>query len=321
MAFQKATKKQAKGRLALVGPSGSGKTYTALRVAKALGERVAVIDSERGSASKYADKFDFDVCELDSFSPEAYIKAIGDAEDAGYDVLIIDSLSHAWQGTGGALEMVDNATKRANSNNAFTSGWREVTPIHNRMIDAIMNCACHVIVTMRVKTEYVLEDKGGKKIPRKIGLAPIQRQGMEYEFDVLCDLNHEFHCIVSKTRCDDLAEKVFKKAGEDDLGFTFAKWLDSGEEAPPATLTKADMEKVKFAIKSRLKELDMDVADAPIVGADIMREFAAFGVERPEDLPRSELPNITAYALAWEPKDSEEDFNQDPGEGSEGKAA
>lgn len=329
MAFQKATKKQAKGRLALVGPSGSGKTFSALRIASALGKRVAVIDSERGSASKYADKFEFDVCELSSFSPLEYVKAISDAEAAGYDVLVIDSLSHAWEGKGGALEMVDDAAARSRSANKFTA-WRDVTPIHNKLVGAIVSSSCHVIVTMRAKTEYILEeDERGKKVPKKIGMAPIQRAGVEYEFDVVCDLDHELRCIVSKSRCSDLTQKVFKPATESDLGAIFAGWLGSGDAAAarkeikavePAeavaveepesseskTLTKDDRLRVNECIAIRLGELELDPkVYASICAADILRMA---GYKKSADVPRSLLGDVMAAVGAWEPKDSAPDF-------------
>lgn len=136
MQFKKATKTQARLRLALIGPSGSGKTYSALAIGKHLGNRVAVIDTERGSASKYADIFDFDALELATFSPLTYVEAIHAAEQAGYDVLIIDSLSHAWMGKEGALEQVDKAARRY-QNNSY-AGWRDVTPMHNALIDAML---------------------------------------------------------------------------------------------------------------------------------------------------------------------------------------
>jgi len=232
MAFERATKRRAKGRLGLIGPSGSGKTYTALRVAKCLGERIALLDTERGSASKYADLFHFDVCELVVFSPRNYIAAIQDAERGGYEVLILDSLSHAWSGKGGVLEMKDAAAKRSRSNNSFAA-WRDVTPIHNQLVDAILGADLHIIATMRVKTEWVIEeDDRGKKHPRRIGLQPEQRAGLEYEFDVLCDLDHSLDCTIAKTRCPDLQGKVFREAGEADLGATFAAWLGTGAEPP-----------------------------------------------------------------------------------------
>ena len=230
--FQKATKKQAKLRMALIGPSNSGKTYTALRVATNLvpGGKVAFIDTERGSASKYADKFDFDVLELESFDPEKYVEAIRDAENAGYDVIIVDSLSHAWMGKGGALEQVDNAAARQKGN-SYTA-WRDVTPKHNKLVEAMVASRAHIIGCMRAKTEYVLEeDDRGRKVPRKIGMAPIQRDGMEYEFDVVGDMDHDNRFIVTKTRCSDLHGKVFVKPGEE-LAEILTKWLTDGAEAP-----------------------------------------------------------------------------------------
>ena len=220
MKFKRATKKSSKLRLGLIGPAGSGKTYTALTVAERFGGRVAVIDSEYGSASKYADLFEFDVLELKSFSPTDYVNAIKAAEQANYDILIIDSLTHAWSGKNGALELVDKATARMKSGNSFAA-WREVTPLHNQMVDAIISSKLHVIATLRSKTEYVLEeDSRGKKVPRKIGMAPIQRDGLEYEFDVVGDMNWENQLIITKTRCPELAGAVISKPDKE-----FAKVL------------------------------------------------------------------------------------------------
>lgn len=231
MTFTKATKKKAKLRLALVGPSGSGKTYTALSIANGLGKRIAVVDTERASASKYSGIFEFDTLELETFSPQMYIDAIHAAGQAGYDVLVIDSLSHAWMGAGGALEMVDNAAKKSQSRNSF-GAWREVTPIHNAMVDAILRAPLHVIVTMRAKTEYVLEkdERTGKTTPRKVGIQPVQRDGMEYEFDVVGDITEDHDFIVGKTRCPDLADRIFKKAGAD-VASVLTAWLTDGTEA------------------------------------------------------------------------------------------
>ena len=232
--FHKATKEKAKLRLALMGPSGSGKTYTALSIGTHLGKRVAVIDSERASASKYADIFQFDSCELDSHSPETYVKAIREAEKAGYDVLIIDSLSHAWMGRDGALELVDKSAKRTPSGNSFAA-WRDVTPLHNALVDAIINAKCHVVATMRTKQEYVLEEnEKGRKVPRKVGMAPIQRDGVEYEFDVVADLNLDHDLIVAKTRCAQADGLVIRKPGQE-FAELLKNWLDGGEPAKPKT--------------------------------------------------------------------------------------
>ncbi len=231
--FTKATKKQARLRLALVGPSGSGKTYTSLELASRLGKRVAVIDTERGSASKYADLFEFDTLELTTFSPSNYIKAIQAAETEGYDVIVVDSLSHAWTGKEGALELVDRATKRSQSNNSYFA-WREVTPQHNALVDAILGTRCHVIASMRAKTEYVLEkDKDGKMVPRKVGLAPVQRDGMEYEFDVVGDMTVDNEFIVSKTRCPALSGQIYAKPGAN-VAQILIDWLGQGAPAGKA---------------------------------------------------------------------------------------
>lgn len=231
MAFQKAEKRKSKLRLALVGPSGSGKTFSALRIAKGIGGKIAVVDSERGSASKYADLFEFDVLELEAFAPASYVAAILEAEKAGYDILIIDSLSHAWFGKGGALEMVDQAKMRSKSKDGF-GAWREVTPEHNALVDAIVRSRCHVIATMRTKTEWVIEkDENGKNHPRKVGLQPIQREGLEFEFDVVGDLDESVFCV-TKSRIPKFSKAVLKEPGEQ-VGIDLAAWLNSGAEPKP----------------------------------------------------------------------------------------
>lgn len=211
--FKKATKEQAKARLAIMGPSGSGKTYTALLVAKELAGKhgkVAVIDSERGSASKYADLFGFDVVEMEDHSPDHYIKVINAAQSGGYDVLVIDSMSHEWSGKKGALEMHDRATARSRSKNSFTA-WMEVTPKHNRFIDTILGFPGHVIGTLRTKTAYVIAEEGGKQVPKKVGTNPIQRDGVEYEFDIVSEMDLDNVLTVSKTRCPELHGAVIEK--------------------------------------------------------------------------------------------------------------
>jgi hypothetical protein len=240
MAFQKATKFASKLRLALAGPSGSGKTFTALTLATALagsGE-VAVIDTERGSASKYADLFTFDTQELESFHPQNYINAIHEAEAAGYAVLVIDSLSHAWNGPGGLLEQVENITKRSKSGSSFNA-WGEATPLQNRLIDAITRSKLHIICTMRTKTEYVIEPNSyGKSAPRKVGTAPIQRSDVEYEFDVYGDMDIDNTLIIHKSRCPELAGQVIAKP-DSKVAEVLKRWL-AGEPAPEKPLTVKD---------------------------------------------------------------------------------
>lgn len=228
--FTKATKAKSKARLALIGPSGAGKTYTALRIASGFGGRIAVIDTEHGSAAKYSDSFDFDTLDLNHHDPMSYVGAIQAAGEAGYDVLVIDSLSHAWMGKDGALEQVDKAAKRTRGNSY--AAWRDVTPKHNALIDAMLASKCHLIVTMRAKTEYATETgKDGKMTVAKIGLAPIQREGLEYEFDVVADMTLDHDLIVSKTRMPMLDGAIINKPGED-LGKRIVDWFQSGVDAP-----------------------------------------------------------------------------------------
>lgn len=232
--FRQAVRQQSKLRMTLDGPAGSGKTLTALRFAHELaqGGKIAVIDTERGSAAKYAgDTYDgnifaFDVLELQQFSPQRYIDGIQAAGRMGYAVLLIDSLSHAWEGTGGALEMKQKAGDS-------WSSWRQVTPIHNAMIDAILQAPMHVITTMRSRMEYVQEtdETTGKiKIVKK-GMAPIQRPGTEYEFDLVCDIDQQHIMTVGKSRCSAVADMVVDRPGAEFIRLVIA-WLNSGEEVP-----------------------------------------------------------------------------------------
>lgn len=230
--FTRATKAQAKARVALDGPSGSGKTYTALTIATALGQQIAVIDTERGSASKYANEFAFDVLELSYFSPTDLVEALGAAGAAGYDVVIVDSLSHFWSGTGGMLEQVDQASKRSFGGNSF-GGWKEARPMERQMVDALVAYPGHVIVTMRSKTDYVLETNDrGRQVPKKVGLKPEQREGLEYEFDIVGSMDHENTMVVTKSRARALTNAVVKQPGIE-FGQQIKEWLEDGTAVEP----------------------------------------------------------------------------------------
>lgn len=235
MPFQKAVRSQIKLRMSIAGPSGSGKTWTALTLATALaGEKgVAVIDTERGSASKYADVFSFDVIELYTYHPDLFVQAIHEAEEGGYGVLVIDSLSHAWNGTGGLLEIVDTIAARKYQKNTFAA-WKDATPIQNVLIDALTKTPLHLIVTMRSKQEYALEkdERTGKTQPKKLGMAPIQRDGMEYEMDIAVDMDIDNTMIVQKSRCSALSGQVFSKPGKQ-VATLLHTWLTDGSPVEP----------------------------------------------------------------------------------------
>ncbi len=226
MTFQKAIRKQAKLRLALTGPSGSGKTYSALLLAKGIGGRVAVIDTEHGSASLYADVLDFDVLNLAApFSPERYIHAITDAAHSGYDVLIVDSITHEWNGKGGILEIHDAVTRA--KGNSYTA-WAEVTPRHNAFVEALLQSPLHIITTMRSKQDFVLTERNGKQVPQKVGLAPIQRDGFEYEMTVVLDIEQGKH-LASASK--DRTRLFFNGTPEpitEQTGRQLMEWLEAG---------------------------------------------------------------------------------------------
>jgi hypothetical protein len=209
MQFTKAVRKKAKLRLALTGPSGSGKTYGALLLAKGIGGKVAVIDSEHGSASLYANLLDYDTLELvPPYSPERYIAAIHAAEKAGYDVIVIDSTTHEWSGSGGCLE-INETTAKAKFNGNTWSAWNETTPRHRAFIDAMLQSPAHIIATGRSKTETAQQDgTNGRKKVVKLGMKTEQREGFEYEFGLVLDIVHDGHyAVASKDRTGMFVDK------------------------------------------------------------------------------------------------------------------
>lgn len=226
--FKKAERKQAKLRLALSGPSGSGKTTGALLIAKGLGGKIAVLDTECGSASLYADLVNFDVVELEPpYTPEKYIEVIHAAEREGYSTLILDSITHEWNGQGGVLEIVDNYSRTKCRGNSYMA-WSEGTPRHQKFIDAMLGANMHIIATMRSKIAYETQtnDKG-KLSPRKIGTAPQQRDGLEYEFTAVLDLDTDKNLATAskdRTRLFHDPFVITEQTGKDLL-----EWLNSGK--------------------------------------------------------------------------------------------
>jgi hypothetical protein len=269
LAFTRATKRQAKARIALEGPSGSGKTYTALTVARVLGRSVAIVDTEHGSASKYADLFEFDTLPLDRYDPAVLVEALAVAGANGYDVVIVDSLSHFWMGSDGMLEQVDRAAKRSAGGNTF-GGWKEMRPTERKMIEALLAYPGHVIVTMRTKTEWVIEDDSrGKKVPRKIGTKAEQRDGIEYEFDIVGDLDVENELIVSKSRCSALAGQVIKRPGVD-FAHTVLTWLQDGTPAGPTATQLRDDALAPGKTRDDLAALYKAAGTAGLLGAPVI---------------------------------------------------
>lgn len=219
--FQKATKEQSKLRLALFGVSGGGKTYSALRLAKGLGGKIAVIDTEHGSASKYSDRFDFDVCNLDKSTINNILMCMDQAKS--YDVLIIDSLTHAWNEL---LQEVDKIAKAKYGGNSW-SGWADGNKKQTDLINAILSFPGHVIATMRAETNWTttVNDKG-KMVPIRIGEAPKQGKQIEFEFDMLMQISQDHQAVVLKDRTGKYQDECF--VIDENFGKDLAIWLTDG---------------------------------------------------------------------------------------------
>jgi len=267
--FKTARKEQVKLRLALCGIAGSGKTKTSLTIADGLADlmiavlgrrgKIALIDTEYESASLYAltdlqraayeqlsgaaardyllanRVHDFATSEMHSYSPVAYVDRIHEAEDEGFDICIIDSLSHAWMGKDGALDQKDQITARSTSGNSWTA-WRDVTPKHNALVNAMLSSPMHIIATMRSKMEYAQNTVNGKTTIDRLGMAAIQREGMEYEFTCCGDLDLTHTLKITKSRIDGVIDTgdVFDRPGAAFIGKIY-NWLTSGAAPAPRT--------------------------------------------------------------------------------------
>lgn len=288
MQFVQATKKKAKLRLALEGPAGFGKTFTALTIATELGGKIAFVDTEAGSASKYAHLFTFDVIEMEPpFDPRRAAEAIGAAVAGGYDTVILDSLSHFWQGTGGLLSMVDEIARtkyRGDSHRA----WKDGGEIEQELWDAILRSPIHVIGAMRTKRDYVRSTEDGKTKIRAAGTKTIQREEFDFEFDLVGRFDVPTVLTIMKTRVDTLPpETIIDKPGAA-FAATLKAWLDTGAE-------NADIERPSGTDKARLGKALKKLAEAkPETDWDEKAEKAArskygHGVE---SLSKSEMVEL-----------------------------
>lgn len=227
--IRKAVRKKAKLRLGIAAPSGAGKTYGALMLALGIGGKVGLIDTENGSGDLYAHVGEYDIIQIQApYTVDKYRSAIRAFEDAGYSTIIIDSLSHAWAGEGGLLDKQGKIADSSRSANGYAA-WRQVTPDHNALVEAMLQSPCHIIATMRSKTEYVLEEnEKGQKVPKKVGMAPVQRDGMEYEFTVMLDVDNKHIAAASKDRTGLFDGQYFKLTP--DTGKQLLEWLENGIE-------------------------------------------------------------------------------------------
>lgn len=222
-------RKHAKIKCALQGPSGSGKTMSALLIAFGLcgdWEKITIIDTENSSSDLYAHMGSYNVLPLlPPFTPEKYIQAIKECEKDA-EVIIVDSLSHEWEGSGGVLD-----THSQMVGNSFTN-WSKLTPRHNFFLQAIIQSPCHLIGTLRSKQDYVLNEKNGKMVPEKVGLKGIQREGMDYEFTLVFDLDIKHQATASKDRTELFIDKPSFVISEQ-TGKTILDWCHAGVAVSP----------------------------------------------------------------------------------------
>ena len=225
MELRKASRGRTKIKCALQGPSGSGKTYSALLISKGLCEdwkEIVVIDTEHSSADLYAHLGPYNVFNLKPpYNPESYIQAIEACEKAGMKVIILDSISHEWEGRGGILDVHGSM-----AGNSFTN-WAKLTPRHNAFVQKILQSSCHIIGTIRTKQDYVLTEKNGKHVPEKVGLKGITRDGMDYEFTLVFDLDIKHHATASKDRTGLFSNQPQFIIGEA-TGEKIRRWCQSG---------------------------------------------------------------------------------------------
>lgn len=244
--FSRAVKRNIKARIILEGPSGSGKTWTALELGAALGGKVLLGDTEKDSALRYANDFEFDHCPipappdhplakyLTDFSVESYLNLLHFATEQGYSTIIIDSASHEWIGRGGILDQVDRLSNASASKNSFAV-WGKMTPKHNEWIEGMLAAPMNIIATLRTKTEYILqqEERNGKliSVPKKVGVQPQQRDGLEYEFDIVFKMDMENRMVVDKTRCSVLSQSIYKGKEARAVGKLIKDWCNDGKDS------------------------------------------------------------------------------------------
>lgn len=257
--FQQAKREQAYLKLALTGPSGSGKTLSALLMASGMGDRIAVVDTENGSASLYDTAKGVKPFVTATVSPpfttEKYMELIRYAEREKFDVLVIDSLTHAWSGPGGILEQKEMLDQRGG--NSYTN-WAKMTPKHNAFMACILQSKINIIATMRSKQDYILQETNGKQVPKKVGMAPQQRDGMEYEFTIVLDIAMNHQATASKDRTGIFGDSIFTITNE--TGEMINKWIQGGapkveSKEPPKAENKPAAKETKPEPESKPKSL------------------------------------------------------------------
>lgn len=320
--FSKAERFLTNPTIAITGPTGSGKTFSALRlaagIAKSLGKRFAVIDAENGSASLYSDYFDFDTLKLTPpFTTEKYIDAINTAEKSGeYGALVIDSITHAWAGEGGLLEQKAQLDARPGSNH--WTNWNPIKAKDLRFKSAYLHSSIpFLIATMRSKMEYAQSEDGGKKKVQKVGMAPVQSDGIEYEFSVVLDVAMNHECEVSKDRTHLFDKKPIFIITEE-TGQMLCNWRASGKALPPPPLAHQADPEPQLAPPDESQEFppsddDLDAAfgrqDIPALSSSFQFTFGPHRGKPISAISRHEL-NIYCKNLIKIAKDTKQEISE-----------
>jgi len=276
MEIRKASRQRAKIKMALQGPSGSGKTFSALFLAFGLcGDwtKIAVVDTENHSAELYSNLGTFNTVSLSApFTPEKYVQAIALCESAGIEVIILDSCSHEWDGSGGILDTHGNM-----AGNSFTN-WSKLTPRHNDFVQAILQSQCHIIGTIRSKQDYVLQEKNGKMIPEKVGMKGVTRDGMDYEFTLVFELDIKHNASASKDRTG-LFEGKPESRITIETGKQIRNWCNMGDANSTDTMATQILQSIQ-ACKTVEELLSLYKAQT----ANVQEEYTASFTEQRQQL-------------------------------------
>lgn len=284
--FKKAVRSAQRLKLGVQGPSGSGKTLGALLLARSIvgpQGRIAVADSENGTASLYSDRVDFDTLSITPpYLSSKFEEAIKLAVEGEYDILVMDSISHQWMGEGGILSRKEALDKQGG--NSFTN-WATFTPEQEKFKSSIANAPIHIIATLRSKQEYVIEENArGKQAPKKMGMAPIQREGMEYEFSIVFELQMSHRATVSKDRTGLFAsDNAVYDLIDPAMGKTIINWLKTAKPLPTKEEIAADAERV---LRDGKNNMSMPGTSA---------HFEGFGGKLLKDIPTDVLERASVY--------------------------
>jgi hypothetical protein len=239
MKLEKSSKKKSKVRISIAGASGSGKSYSSILLGYGLCNdfrKLCIIDCEHFSASLYSSLGEYNVINLEPpFHPERFIEAIKLAETSGMQVIVLDAASHVWSGKGGCLEIHERETAKMKVPNSFTA-WNSVTPLYQKFIDAIVSSPCHVISTLRSKTEYILAERNGRQAPQKVGMAPMMRDGYEFEQTICLELDQNHKAFCTKDRSGLLQDKE-PFVITPDVGRKIIQWYNADTETSLDVIT------------------------------------------------------------------------------------